>query len=232
MDACLSPIRSAWPEGARHVLLAHGHVAGAKATPGAERRLSASGNETVPPAAFEGFHYVALGHLHEPQVVGGHRHIQYPGALYKYSFDEPHSKGALLVTLGSDGCCEVETLPLHAQRDVRRIEGVCEELLDYSSEFGEVDDYLSVTLRDRSHVRDAIYKLRQRYPNVLEVKYLALDVPRLSSGERRDVRVHTPLDLFEDFYRDVQGATLTFEDRAILEELLDESDRQRREVTA
>lgn len=231
MVACLVPIRAAWQERARHVLLAHAHVAGATAGPSTQRRVSASRHEIIPVGTFEHFHYVALGHLHEPHAVGGHLHVQYPGSLYKYAFDEPHEKRALLVDLDHAGRCTVEILPLRPGRDVRRIEGHFEQIINFPEQFGAADDYLSVTLHDRTHVEDAIYKLRQRYPNVLDVKYVAQDAPLTAQSERRDVRVHTPLDLFEDFYRDVHGKPLTSEDRELLAGLLEDSSRQDREVT-
>lgn len=231
MEACLGPVRAARTPGVRQVLLAHAHVAGANATPGAERRLSASGNDTVNVSTFDGFDYVALGHLHAPQDVGGLPHVRYSGSLYKYCFDEDHEKGALLVEMDGAGACTCTPLPLQVGRDVRRIEAEFQELLDFPEEFAPADDYLSVTLRDRTQVRDAIYRLREKYPNVLEVQYLQLDAPRVSGTSTRDARIHTPLELFESFYQDVHGQFLTFEDRVVLEGLIDRDTRQAQEVT-
>lgn len=76
------------PEGARWVIVAHAFVDGAKSSEG-ERPLSrvVGGIETVPASAFDGAHYVALGHLHRPQQVGA-PHIRYSGAPLAFGLDE------------------------------------------------------------------------------------------------------------------------------------------------
>ena len=50
------------------------------------------------------FDYVALGHLHVPQTVGGQAHIRYSGAPLAMGFGEAtHSKSVCLVQWASAG---------------------------------------------------------------------------------------------------------------------------------
>lgn len=58
----LAPVRS--------VVVAHAFVQGGEPSD-SERDISIGGAQTVPPAVFAGFDYVALGHLHRPHAVGG-----------------------------------------------------------------------------------------------------------------------------------------------------------------
>jgi len=78
--AQLASARKHVAEGMRWVVVAHAFVDGA-ATSESERPLTrmVGGIETVSAAAFQGAHYVALGHLHRPQPVG-QDHIRYSGA--------------------------------------------------------------------------------------------------------------------------------------------------------
>ncbi len=61
---------AATPADARRVLVAHAFVAGAATTEESERPLSVGGATQVPAAVFDGFDFVALGHLHRAQRCG------------------------------------------------------------------------------------------------------------------------------------------------------------------
>jgi exonuclease SbcD len=63
-----------------------------------------------------GWAYVALGHVHKPQMIGGMPHVRYPGSLDRLDFGETHDDhGVLLVEVGRSGLArEPERLPLPA----------------------------------------------------------------------------------------------------------------------
>lgn len=78
------------------ILLSHLFVAGGLGGE-SERDISLGGARAVPLSVFEGFDYVALGHLHKPQVFSGN--VAYSGSLLPYAFDEAGAeKGAFLLT--------------------------------------------------------------------------------------------------------------------------------------
>ena len=94
----------------RNVLVAHQFVAGAAVCESEEP--SVGGVDSIDVSLFEGFDYVALGHLHSPQKVGRDT-VRYAGSPLKYSFSEAHQhKAALFVTLGEKGSVRFETAPL------------------------------------------------------------------------------------------------------------------------
>jgi exonuclease SbcD len=114
----------------RWVVVAHAFVDGA-ATSESERPLMrmVGGIETVSAAAFDGAHYVALGHLHRPQSVGLD-HVRYSGAPLAFGFDEEgQEKSVSLIDLAPDGTVEVTEFPIKPLRHVRTIRGRLLELL-------------------------------------------------------------------------------------------------------
>jgi exonuclease SbcD len=67
--------------------------------------------ETFPTSAFPPVCYVALGHIHRPQKVGGQEQIRYSGSPLPLSFDEVHQqKEVLLVDLDATGLTAVTPL--------------------------------------------------------------------------------------------------------------------------
>ncbi|MDD5350327.1 MAG: exonuclease SbcCD subunit D C-terminal domain-containing protein [Chthoniobacteraceae bacterium] len=72
-------------------VLAMGHLCalGASVTPESEREIHVGGLGSIGADAFpEDFAYVALGHLHRAQAVGGRAHIRYAGSPLALSFSE------------------------------------------------------------------------------------------------------------------------------------------------
>jgi DNA repair protein SbcD/Mre11 len=60
--------------------------------------------------------YVALGHIHKPQILPGRGHVRYPGSLDRLDFGETHDDhGVLLLDVDRKGLArEPERLPLPA----------------------------------------------------------------------------------------------------------------------
>jgi DNA repair exonuclease SbcCD nuclease subunit len=62
------------------------------------------------------FAYVALGHIHKPQCIGGHAHVRYSGSIERMDLGESgDNKGVVLFEVGPEGRRgEPEVLPLEA----------------------------------------------------------------------------------------------------------------------
>ena len=96
------------------VLVAHVHVHGSQVGPSLFR-LSEQEDVVVGAATWaERFAYVALGHIHKPQAIGGHEHVRYCGSIERLDLGEANnSPGAVLVELGPAGrVTEPVVLPL------------------------------------------------------------------------------------------------------------------------
>lgn len=204
MVPVLSRIRAHFEAGRPNVLVGHAFVSGGSESE-SERPLSVGGSGMVPPEAFEGFDYVALGHLHRPQSAGA-AHIRYSGSLLKYSFQETtHNKGVSLVRVGPDGQCEVQHMRLSPRRDVRVLTGTFDELRQRAGAPGDRTDYICVELTDQGPVLEPMMRLREVYPNLMEIRFQRVGVAGGGARAAGDHRQRDPVDLFQSFWRDVAG---------------------------
>ncbi len=95
-------------------IVATGHLTtvGASASE-AVREIYVGALEAFPTAAFPPADYIALGHIHRPQKVGGLEHVRYSGSPLPLGFDEAkQQKEMLLVDLDTDGLQAVTPLPV------------------------------------------------------------------------------------------------------------------------
>lgn len=224
MEQVLQTLDLNGDDGVRHVLLAHGVVAGRDGTEleycDSERELTIGGTEFWTSSQLEGFSYVALGHLHGCQRSGTDR-IRYAGSPLKYSFsEERQQKGLLQIDLDGSGDIVAEQLPLMPLRDLRTIRGNLQELLqeDVVRE-ANADDYIRAILTDYGELLEPMAQLKEKYPNTvtLEREHQMLAEP-MQDGPRIDLQTQTPEQLFRNFYEQITGSTLTEEELTVLEE--------------
>lgn len=104
------------PKNAPAVLVAHVTVTGADLGNGLFR-LAAADDLAIPGDALaDRFAYVALGHVHKPQALGGHSHIRYSGSIERMDLGEQRDvKGVVTVEIGPSGRVgEPVVLPLES----------------------------------------------------------------------------------------------------------------------
>ena len=221
-DALGCVLRRCAPDPARRsVLVAHQFVAGAAACESEEP--SVGGLDCVDAALFDGFDYVALGHLHSPQKVGRDT-LRYCGTPLKYSFSEAHQHtSATFVELGPKGEVTLSTAPLTPKHDLRELRGSYMELTDRRSYAGTAtDDYLHITLTDEQDVPDALARLRVIYPNLMRLDYDNLrtrtqaDLDAPAQTEQK-----TPLEHFAAFYALQNNQPLSAEQAAFCQQLIE-----------
>jgi DNA repair protein SbcD/Mre11 len=97
------------------VLAAHVHLHGSNVGPSLFRITSEEDVVVHGAELPEQFDYVALGHIHKPQLVGK-PHVRYCGSIERMDLGEQaDQKGCVLVEIGPDGLAsEPEVLPLPA----------------------------------------------------------------------------------------------------------------------
>lgn len=233
MEYMLAHTPMTWNANNRAVLITHFFVTG---TDGEQPELSDSedtssvgGLDSVPSSLFSNFSYVALGHIHKPQHMGGGR-IYYAGSPLKYSFSEWRTpKSVNIVELGTEKRPVVRRVPLKPLHDMRCIRGKLEELIaaetveENRSGAGAcsgIEDYLQVTLTDTEELVDPIGTLRSVYPNVLQI---VLEKNQRASGEEYESRLIGKRkgieELFSDFYELLQGEPMDEKRREIVHEV-------------
>lgn len=161
--------RTAADPATRSVLLAHAFVVGGEASE-SERSISVGGVETVAVGEFDGVDYVALGHLHSPQMLS--ESVRYSGSPLPYSFGErSHRKAALLIELDAAGLSSVQRLDLPVIRGMSQVTGTLEELLGESKYTDSEQCYLSALLTDPVRPVDAMRQLQARFPFAVHLEW-------------------------------------------------------------
>ncbi len=198
----------------RRVVMAHGWVSGGAASE-SERDITVGGVGQVPAALFDGFSYVALGHLHGQQTVAPH--LRYSGSPLPYSFSEAaHRKGSWLVELHDHGIARVEQVPAPAYRRLSLLRGRLADLLGSAAYAGYQGDFLSVTLTDRSRPEGAMDKLRSRFPHVLVLAFEPEGAAPDERGYRARIAGRDDLSVAAEFVRHVSHAPPTEAEQQLL----------------
>ena len=219
----------------RNVIVAHQFVTGQSEDPalgGSEGAGTQSVGlvEKIGYDCFDGFDYVALGHIHSPQRVGRDE-VRYSGSPLKYSLSEVHNaKSVPVITMGKKGEVTLELIPLKPMRDLRHIKGNLKALLEPKN-MTDVEDFIYVTLTDEEVINDAMGIFQQTYPNTVKIDY---DNSRTRAMEHVDIsniaENKSFSELISDFYRLIYNCEMSGEEmdymRAAAQEagVIDETD--------
>lgn len=204
----------------RNILIAHQYVSGA--TRCDSENMPIGGIDEVSAKNFEGFDYVALGHLHGPQHVEKET-IRYAGTPLKYSFSEiNHKKSALIVDVKKKGDVEFEKIPLKPLHDMVEIKGLYDELTAKSFyEDMDTKSYIHVTLTDEEDKPNAMELLRTIYPNIMKLDY---DNKRTRENQVvngvSEIENKSKHELFEKFFELQNNQKMNDKQRKIIDDLI------------
>ena len=208
----------------RNVLVSHQFYTGNGQQPQTcdSELVNVGGLDNVDISAVQNFDYVALGHLHGSQQVGL-SHIRYCGTMLKYSVSEAsHEKSLTMVTLHAKGKpVQIEKLPLHPLRDVQKKKGLLEDILK-EGKGADGQNYVSVTLTNEEELYKPREQLTSVYPFLLEVRVDNERTRRQMEDMGELIEVRSPLELYQDFYREVHGTDLKEEGVELMRKILDE----------
>ncbi len=165
---------------------------------------------------FDGFDYVALGHIHSPQQMG-RKEVRYSGSPLKYSLSEVNNqKSVPIITMEVKGKVDVELIPIQPLRDVRHIKGTMKELLD-QQEVTATEDFIYATLTDEEIISDVMGIFQQVYPNTVKIDY---DNSHTREMEQIDISKIAENRSFEeligDFYRQVYSCEIGEEEMDVM----------------
>lgn len=142
-------------------VIATGHLTtvGASASESV-REIYVGSLEAFPTSAFPPADYIALGHIHRPQKVGGFEHIRYSGSPIPLSFDEARqSKEVLLVTLDEQGLQDITPLTIPRFQGMATVSGTLVELqmsLPTAATLGQADQpvWVEVVVNSDDYLSD------------------------------------------------------------------------------
>lgn len=155
----------------RAIVMAHAFVGGGEASKSERDLISVGGTSMVNHRLFDGFGYVALGHLHRPQTFGTNGKVVYSGSPIPYSFSEEHQKSVVIidsVDLSS------KKIPVDIGRGVTTIKGTLAEILGSAEHKTAEQLYVRVELTDQQIQVGAMERVRDRFPYALELVQTAM----------------------------------------------------------
>jgi len=172
---------------------------------------------------YVGFDYVALGHIHRPQEIGRPT-VRYAGSPLKYSLSEADQiKSFTIIDLKEKGADpEIRLVPVKLPHEMRRLKGPFMELMKPENILYP-DDYIFVTLTDRTPVPDAFSIVREHYPNAMGLRYETPEEENREEGDGEPVENKSFDERADDFSRTVRGIGLTDEELQILREVAEEA---------
>jgi exonuclease SbcD len=190
------------PANIRSFVAAHAFVVGG-APSESERTIAVGGVETVPANVFDGVDYVALGHLHGPQILTPR--VRYSGSPLAYSFGERrHRKSVWLVEVDSGGLAEVQRVELPIPRRLSELTGELDDLLADPAYDTVLDHYLSVTVTDAVRPLDPLRRLQERFPHTVQVRWQCAESSPTRYADR--IRGRSDAEIVSSFLEDVRGA--------------------------
>ena len=193
--------------GADLPIVATGHLTtvGASASESV-REIYVGSLEAFPTSAFPPADYIALGHIHRPQKVGGQEHIRYSGSPIPLSFDETgQQKNVLLVDLDTSGLQQIEALsvplfqPLFSLRgSLKELEALIADTALQGSEQTPVWLEIMVTSDDYlSDLQSQLLLLTDGLPvEVLRIRRQRGDVEPTLPTQRETLEELSPTDVF------------------------------------
>lgn len=198
------------------VVLAHAFVTGA--TPSeSEREIDLGGLGNVGAEAFTGFDYVALGHLHRPQIVGAC--LAYPGSPLPYSFAEAvHTKQVRHLEIsGTQVSHHAVDLPAFVKAVTVR--GLFEEVR--ARMWPDDGTLVDVELTDPERVPGALQILRERIPRLIRMRWVG--ETEVAAPMKR-VAARTDTQTFEEFIHHVTNREASPFEVGIFHQALQEAD--------
>ncbi|MFK7904260.1 MAG: exonuclease SbcCD subunit D C-terminal domain-containing protein [Chitinophagales bacterium] len=149
-------------------IIATGHLfAAGSMTSDSEKDIHIGNQGKVTAETFsEMFDYVALGHIHKPQLVNKLEHIRYCGSPIPLSFTEyKDDKQALLIDFNEGKLSGIRVLPIPNYRKLLRVKGnmekVTEKLLALDSFEGKPTTWLEVQIELETFEADLEHQVRQ-----------------------------------------------------------------------
>lgn len=178
--------RQNFVKGHKNVLLSHAYITNAD-TSVSDKAAVVGAATMVNSSVFEGFDYVALGHLHGPQQISAN--IRYSGTFMAYSFGKEEKQTKSITLIDTEDMSQT-IIPIKQLRKRTTLTGTRDEILkaDYPTEIRE--GYIRAEITDSFVGYDDVALLKEKYHNILEFSG--------KSFEKEDSVISMTIDEFEN----------------------------------
>lgn len=153
------------------------------------------------------FDYVALGHLHRPQIIGENEKIQYSGSPNILSFSEiNYDKKIIVLNTESNKIASVDAIIVPNFREFYRLSGTIEECINLfptitSNSFG-LNPWVEIVLKEDHTINtDDLKKEAEKY--TFEILKTSLKTQRKQKGieellkETKSIKELNPTEVFK-----------------------------------
>lgn len=125
--------------------------------------------DAFPASAFPPADYIALGHIHRPQQVGGQPHIRYSGSPIALSFDESSTeKSVCLVEFSPQSAPVITPLPVPCVQPLKTLKGSLAEIEQQLASLTPLADGTPVWLDIEVTQQEYLSDLQQRIEALTE----------------------------------------------------------------
>lgn len=200
-------MRKNFRNGRKNIAVSHSFITNAEVSE-SDRAAQIGFATQVAASAFEGFDYVALGHIHKPQDIGDN--IRYSGTPMPYSFGKEEKQLKSVTIIDTEDCSVAnrKQIPVPLLHTRQTITGTLEEILytEYPEDIR--NGYVFIRVTDDFVGSEVNAKLKARFPNILQVSGMTYDdtnaAIRMTMDEFRELETN-PVEIFKHFYTDSMG---------------------------
>lgn len=216
LEAVLNHHKDSLADISRTIVMSHSFVSGGLESD-SERPLTIGGTGMIPASLFNDFGYVALGHLHRPQIVGSDK-IVYSGSPMAYSFSEQHQKSVRVIDVANE--ITSSTIDIPVGRRVATLTDSLDNLLKLPKYEIHSDCFVRARITDSSLQLGVMDRLRQRFPHIIAAEQTALtqqgqlsleemrNSARMSPEKIVDRYIEETLEDLDDFRQDLINQSL------------------------
>lgn len=209
-----------------NVCVAHQFVTNAGVLPNRSdsEQLSLGTLDNVDYRVFEGFDYVALGHIHGPQRIGRDE-VRYSGSPLKLSSSEVRQNKSFVVVgiKQEDHVVRVKyrQIPVEPLRDFRIEKGSVDELVARAKQEDDKtkNDFVHAVVTDDDPI-DVVARLRRVWPNLEQVTFDNA-ITRAAGANEAVVEVDLEKgmsDLFREFFEAQTGKPLADDEAKLVDD--------------
>ena len=200
----LDDLRSHFDPAKKHIVVSHAFIAGTE-TSVSDRAAEIGFASQVSGAVFDGFDYVALGHIHKPQDVSGK--IRYSGTPMPYSFGR-EEKQEKSVTVIDTADFSHKIIPVSLLHKRTTLTGTFEELMAAPCSEDERKGFVKLVVKDCFVGLNMLSQLRSVYPLGVEIQgktYDSGDATVTLTPEDLKRMESDPVEVFKQFCLDEMG---------------------------